>query len=194
MSQKPSQILENLKTALPAVVQHIKDSWDNVQSLFIKTNSSVSLPIWTCNLDDSNEGRWDGLTAKVEEEQGGSRDEEEVESDAEPTPEVKRTNDAKTKGKRRVSEDHKNEDEPNKKRKKNADDASKRKVNDSPSEPSTPPKNKASITPQTMKTSKSNKAAKQKKKKIDPSSESDASGMVPIQLTIFLPNRIAQMK
>ena len=181
MSQKPSQILENLKTALPAIVQHIKDGWDNVQSLLIKTNSSVSLPIWTCNLDDSNEGRWDGLTAKVEGEQV---DEEEVESDAEPSPEVKRTDDAKAKakGKKRVSENHKNEeDEPNKKRKKNADDASKRTTKDSPLllEP-TPPKNKASVAPQTKKTSKSNKAAKQERKKIDPGSESDASGMVPI--------------
>ena len=195
MSQKPSQILENLKTALPVIVQHIKDGWDNVQSLLIKTNSSVSLPIWTCNLDDSKEGRWDGLTAKVEGEQGGSKDEEEVESGVEPSPKVKRqTNDVKANGKKRVSEDHKNEeDEPSKKRKRNANDASKRKVKNSPLEP-TPPKNKASMTPQTKKTSKSNRAAKQEEKTIDPGSESDASGMALIQLTRCLPNRIVQMR
>jgi ribosome biogenesis protein UTP30 len=194
LSQKPSQILENLKTALPAIVQHIKDGWDNVQSLLIKTNSSVSLPIWTCNLDDSNEGRWDGLTVKVEGEQGGSKDEEEVESGVESSPEVKRqTNDAKAKGKKRVSEDHKNEeDEPSKKRKRNANDASKQKVKDSPLEPA-PPKNKAS-TPQTKKTSKSNRTVKQEQKKIDPGSESDASGMALIPLTRSLSNRIAQMR
>lgn len=37
----------------------------NVQNLHIKTNSSVSLPIWTCSLDGDEEGesRWAGLKA-----------------------------------------------------------------------------------------------------------------------------------
>ncbi|KAF8743752.1 hypothetical protein AX14_000720 [Amanita brunnescens Koide BX004] len=174
LSQKPSQILENLKTALPVIVQHIKDGWENVQSLFIKTSSSVSLPIWTCNLDDSKEGRWDGLTAEVEGEQGSSRDEEEVESDVEPSPEIKQQTDGtKAKGKKRVPEDNRDEDKPNKKQKKNAD-ASKQKAKDSSSKP-TPPKDKASMSPHAVKTSKYSGAAKQERKIIKPSSDINAS-------------------
>ncbi|KDQ25503.1 hypothetical protein PLEOSDRAFT_31764 [Pleurotus ostreatus PC15] len=66
LSQKPTQILANIKTALPAVISAIKDGWDNIQSLHIKTNSSVSLPIWSCSLDDESGGRWDGLIADAE--------------------------------------------------------------------------------------------------------------------------------
>lgn len=51
MSQTPSHILENLQTALPAVAKAIKGGWDNIQNLAIKTNSSVSLPIWSCTLN-----------------------------------------------------------------------------------------------------------------------------------------------
>ena len=51
MSQTPSHILENLRTALPAVAQAVKGGWDNIQNLAIKTNSSVSLPIWSCTLN-----------------------------------------------------------------------------------------------------------------------------------------------
>ena len=42
-------------------MKHIKDGWDNIQSLHIKTNSSASLPIWTCELGDAKGGRWDGM-------------------------------------------------------------------------------------------------------------------------------------
>ena len=62
LSHTPAQILENIKTALPAVAQTIKGGWDNIQSFYIKTHSSVSLPIWACNLDDTDGGRWSGLT------------------------------------------------------------------------------------------------------------------------------------
>ena len=62
--QKPEQILANLKSALPHIVKAIKGEWDNVQSLSIKTSSSVSLPIWSCNLGSEEGGRWDGLTVK----------------------------------------------------------------------------------------------------------------------------------
>lgn len=51
MSQTPSHILENLQTALPAVAKAIKGGWDNIQNFTIKTNSSVSLPIWSCTLN-----------------------------------------------------------------------------------------------------------------------------------------------
>jgi ribosome biogenesis protein UTP30 len=58
MLQKPSQIVENIKTALPAIARAIPAGWDNIQSLHIKTNSSVSLPIWSCSLEDTEAGRW----------------------------------------------------------------------------------------------------------------------------------------
>jgi ribosome biogenesis protein UTP30 len=61
LSHTPEKIIDNLKAALPAVVKNIKDGWDNIQSLQIKTNSSVSLPIWTCDLGDAKGGRWDGM-------------------------------------------------------------------------------------------------------------------------------------
>ena len=62
LTQTPAQILDNIKSALPAVAQTIKGGWDNIQSFYIKTHSSVSLPVWACNLDDSDGGRWSGLT------------------------------------------------------------------------------------------------------------------------------------
>jgi ribosome biogenesis protein UTP30 len=68
ISQTPSQILANLKSALPAIIKNIKGEWQNIQSIHIKTNSSVSLPIWTCSLDDSEEGRWGGSAAVVNKE------------------------------------------------------------------------------------------------------------------------------
>jgi ribosome biogenesis protein UTP30 len=54
--------LRNLTTALPHVVKNIRENWDNVQSIHIKTSSSASLPVWTCRLDEEEGGRWDGLT------------------------------------------------------------------------------------------------------------------------------------
>ncbi|KAG6812717.1 hypothetical protein H0H92_001078 [Tricholoma furcatifolium] len=58
LSHNPKQVLANLKTALPAIAKHIAGGWDNIQALHIKTNSSVSLPIWSCTLDDAEGGRW----------------------------------------------------------------------------------------------------------------------------------------
>jgi len=52
MSQKPAQIIDNIKMALPAIAKVIPGGWDNIQSLHIKTNSSVSLPIWSCSLEE----------------------------------------------------------------------------------------------------------------------------------------------
>ncbi|EKM79166.1 hypothetical protein AGABI1DRAFT_120606 [Agaricus bisporus var. burnettii JB137-S8] len=62
LSHKPSQVVSNIAKAIPAIAARIPAQWDNIQSLFIKTNTSVSLPIWSCNLDE----RWGGL--KKEEE------------------------------------------------------------------------------------------------------------------------------
>ena len=77
MSQTPSQILENLQTALPAVANAVKGGWDNIQNLTIKTNSSVSLPIWSCTLnmtdvrqtEDAEEGVEDSEKEEEEEEE-----------------------------------------------------------------------------------------------------------------------------
>ncbi|KAI0689409.1 hypothetical protein C8T65DRAFT_700259 [Cerioporus squamosus] len=61
--QKPMQVLANLETALPKVVKQINGGWDNIQSLLIKTNSSVALPIWQCDLGTQSGGWWEGLVA-----------------------------------------------------------------------------------------------------------------------------------
>lgn len=71
LSQTPKQILENLKVALPAIMKHIANGWDNIQALHIKTNSSVSLPIWSCTLDEAGgrssaaEEEWTGFGTEV---------------------------------------------------------------------------------------------------------------------------------
>ncbi|KAK7029776.1 ribosomal protein L1p/L10e family-domain-containing protein [Favolaschia claudopus] len=49
-SHTPSQVLDNIKSALPAIVKNIKGEWDNVQSILLKTNTSAGLPIWSCDL------------------------------------------------------------------------------------------------------------------------------------------------
>ena len=93
MSQKPSQILENLKMALPAVVSHVMGGWDNVQSFHIKTNSSVSLPIWNCELGGGKDGRWGDLDAGEQAKhdsiaEPSSEDESESDEDEVPEPEL----------------------------------------------------------------------------------------------------------
>jgi ribosome biogenesis protein UTP30 len=61
-------------------VENVPGGWDNVQSFHIKTNSSVSLPIWTCELDDSQGGRWGGLNVSelVNDEADSYQDVEDV--------------------------------------------------------------------------------------------------------------------
>ncbi|KAK1224127.1 proteasome-interacting protein cic1 [Marasmius sp. AFHP31] len=93
LSQKPSQILANLKSAIPAVANHIKGGeagWENIQSIGIKTNNSVYLPIWSCTLDDAEGGRWAGLTAADEGDEDIEMDgDEEASEDEPPIPEKK---------------------------------------------------------------------------------------------------------
>lgn len=57
-----TQLLQNLSIALPHVIKNIRENWDNVQSIHVKTSLSASLPIWSCRLDEEEGGRWDGLT------------------------------------------------------------------------------------------------------------------------------------
>ncbi|KAL9935280.1 hypothetical protein V8E36_005628 [Tilletia maclaganii] len=74
-SHSPPQILENIQTAIPAVIARFKpiDStsetttteeepltrsrWNNVQAIELKTGSSMALPIWTSSLAE----RWVGM-------------------------------------------------------------------------------------------------------------------------------------
>ncbi|KDN43998.1 hypothetical protein RSAG8_05730, partial [Rhizoctonia solani AG-8 WAC10335] len=81
-----SQVLDNLTTALPEIIKHIKGGWENVQSLHIKTSGSTALPIWSCDLGS----RWDGLGPV--EEVGADEESESEENDEEeerPAPTVK---------------------------------------------------------------------------------------------------------
>jgi len=50
-SETAQHMIENLVIALPAVVANTREGWENVQSLHIKTSRSVSLPIWSCDLE-----------------------------------------------------------------------------------------------------------------------------------------------
>ncbi|KAK0185722.1 ribosomal protein L1p/L10e family-domain-containing protein [Armillaria mellea] len=78
MTHTPAQILANLKVALPVVAKRISGGWDNVQSLSIKTSTSVSLPIWSCSLGDEEGGRWAGLNVDPDAESSGERDDDEA--------------------------------------------------------------------------------------------------------------------
>lgn len=100
--QTPSQILDNLKAALPAVVQRVQGGWENVQSFNIKTNSSVSLPIWSCNLGQGEDARWTDASAVDAggAEEGGSGSGRESESENEED-----TSKTVSKGKKRAAID-----------------------------------------------------------------------------------------
>ena len=118
MSQTPSHILENLQTALPAVAQAIKGGWDNIQNFAIKTNSSISLPIWSCTLDATEGGRWNGL--KVEDVKDEDEDEDEdAESDLEEEEEEVKVvkEQASGKGRKRVTNSDEEVEEVEKPRK-----------------------------------------------------------------------------
>ncbi|KAG6919609.1 hypothetical protein DXG01_003473 [Tephrocybe rancida] len=96
LSHTPKQILANLQLALPAIAKHITGGWDNIQALHIKTNSSASLPIWSCSLDESEGGRW---AAKAIASELDSHDSDEE------TSEVVVKQGEKDKGKKRVQEE-----------------------------------------------------------------------------------------
>ena len=49
----------------------------------IKTNTSVALPVWTCDLGAEEGGRWDGLAdVEMEDDESGSEDESSEEEEA----------------------------------------------------------------------------------------------------------------
>ncbi|KAG1821318.1 ribosomal protein L1p/L10e family-domain-containing protein [Suillus variegatus] len=76
LSHTPEKILDNMKISFPAIVNNIKGNWDNIQSLHIKTNSSISLPIWTCELGDATGGRWDGMVQSKDASEESKLDED----------------------------------------------------------------------------------------------------------------------
>lgn len=81
ITQSLAHILDNLRSALPAIAKRIDGGWDNIQSFHIKTNTSVSLPIWSCKLGE--DGRWKAPIAgdADEEAENNKADEAEVEND-----------------------------------------------------------------------------------------------------------------
>ena len=68
----PDQLVDNLATALPAVVAKIPGKWSNVQNIEVKTGRSAALPIWNTKLSGGADSRW----APVEREDKRKRDAE----------------------------------------------------------------------------------------------------------------------
>ncbi|KAJ3520290.1 hypothetical protein NM688_g9185 [Phlebia brevispora] len=119
LSQQAIHVLANLKAALPAVAKAIKGGWDNIQSLHIKTNSSISLPIWTCELGAEEGGRWDGLVdVEMGDAKEASGEEDGSEDEVEDAP-------PKKKGKKRAAED--DEEKPKKKAKSSVEEVETKK-------------------------------------------------------------------
>lgn len=48
-----NQLTENLQTALPHIISKIPGNWSNIQGLEVKLGASASLPVWNCDLGDS---------------------------------------------------------------------------------------------------------------------------------------------
>ncbi|TFK20411.1 ribosomal protein L1, partial [Coprinopsis marcescibilis] len=118
LSQKPAQVLANLQKALPTIIANIKDGWENIQSLHIKTNSSVSLPIWSCSLDSSEGGRWHNLEAEAESVNGEDSEAEVSDSMVVDAP-VEKKSAAKAGRKRDSNSDEEMKEELPRKRSKN---------------------------------------------------------------------------
>ncbi|KAI0785139.1 ribosomal protein L1p/L10e family-domain-containing protein [Abortiporus biennis] len=179
LSQTPAQIIANIKSALPAVVKVIKDGWNNVQNLHIKTSSSASLPIWTCDLGSGEGGRWDGLDADVEMSGSDSEEQSEEEAD-EDMDDAEEKIELKTgkKGKKRVAEDKEEEEKPKKKaRVKGTSEkvaqppvtptpSKKKKAHESSEKPATSVRSTPSVTVEQVKQKKSTTAIEKKKEKV----------------------------
>ncbi|KAL1718684.1 ribosomal protein L1p/L10e family-domain-containing protein [Schizophyllum commune] len=124
ISQKPAHLLDNLRTALPAIVARIKGGWENVQNIHIKTSSSTSLPVWSCDLSEEALGRWGGgvkdadVDMEASEEEG---DEEGASGDEEEDEEMDEAPVTRAKGKRRAEAEGEEEPAQPKKRAKTSD-------------------------------------------------------------------------
>lgn len=56
-AHNPEQLRENLLAVLPHLAVRLPNGgWDNVQSLHIKTTTSMALPLWNCSLAEDGEG------------------------------------------------------------------------------------------------------------------------------------------
>ncbi|KAG8947393.1 hypothetical protein FRC03_001048 [Tulasnella sp. 419] len=103
ISHSHAQLYANIQKVIPAIAKNIRGGWDNVQSLHIKTSTSTSLPIWTCDLGSEEGGRWEGMDI-IEEENDEDEDgdeNEDSEEDSEGEDDNKRT----VKGKKRGAEE-----------------------------------------------------------------------------------------
>lgn len=137
LSQSADHVLANLTMALPAVAKSIKGGWENIQSLHIKTNSSTSLPIWTCDLGAGEGGRWDGLTVgEAEDDNEESEVEEQEEKEDEEMEVVPEVKEVKKKGKKRAAEEE--DDQPKKKTKASASEATPSSAKTLADEPAKP--------------------------------------------------------
>ncbi|KAF9005472.1 ribosomal protein L1p/L10e family-domain-containing protein [Cyathus striatus] len=119
LGHTPAQILDNIKAAIPSIIKHVKGGWENIQSFQLKTSTSVSLPLWNCTLDDSEEGRWHGLTTGGDEEvsgESGSEDEAAMKVDSQKAGSLK-------KNKRSSGEEEDEAEKPRKKAKGISSDA-----------------------------------------------------------------------
>ena len=47
---KADEIIENVMTALPHIIDHVPKKWKNVQSINLKTSNSIALPIFNSPL------------------------------------------------------------------------------------------------------------------------------------------------
>lgn len=65
------QVAENILTALPAIIDRIPKKWDNIQSIHLKTSTSVALPIWNRTLDPDADA---GFDEEYEQEQDEKRE------------------------------------------------------------------------------------------------------------------------
>ncbi|CAL1713526.1 unnamed protein product [Somion occarium] len=167
LEQEPEHVLANLKAALPHVIKAVKDGWDNIQSLHIKTSSSTSLPLWSCTLGDVEGGRWDGLTApddvvmsEDEESDGESEDEMDVEEEKPAKKTLAKAKaSAEVKGKKRSADDEAVEDKPKKKVKADVVSVKEVKPAASAEAPSTTRKRKGTVSKPSESVEKSGAAA-----------------------------------
>ena len=68
------QLGENVAAALPLIIgKHVKGGWENVQSIDIKTGTSVALPVWNCKVSE----RWTGLPENVSDSESEEAEEAE---------------------------------------------------------------------------------------------------------------------
>ena len=78
-----AELTENLVASLPKIIaKHVKGGWENVQSIDIKTGSSVALPVWTSKLTD----RWVGMAEPAQptsDVEGADGDKDEGEDEEE---------------------------------------------------------------------------------------------------------------